>query len=85
MQVDRTLERWIWKLAEEFKTQLPDTNVIITDWLSLAHAHYPIAVQNTRDVGQEIARFLEWLEVSRERRNAEVACSGGCPSSWRDP
>ncbi|XP_070619456.1 hepatic triacylglycerol lipase [Erythrolamprus reginae] len=62
--VDRRLEGWIWKLAEELKTQLLDTNVIVTDWLSLAHAHYPIAVQNTRDVGQEIARFLEWLEAS---------------------
>lgn len=79
--MDRRLEGWIWKLAEELKTQLPDTNVIITDWLSLAHAHYPIAVQNTRDVGQEIARFLEWLEVSSERRNTQVACSRGRPSS----
>ncbi|KAL7980297.1 hypothetical protein Chor_014626 [Crotalus horridus] len=72
--VDRRLEGWIWKLSEELKTQLPYINVIIADWLSLAHAHYPIAVQNTRDIGQEIARFLEWLEESMQfhRSNAHL-------------
>ncbi|XP_026537842.1 hepatic triacylglycerol lipase-like isoform X2 [Notechis scutatus] len=72
--VDRRLEGWIWKLAEELKIQLPHSNVVITDWLSLAHAHYPVAVQNTRDVGREIARFLEWLEetVQFHRSNAHL-------------
>ncbi|XP_053220674.1 hepatic triacylglycerol lipase isoform X3 [Podarcis raffonei] len=72
--VDGRLEGWIWKLAEALKSQLTQTNVIITDWLALAHAHYPIAVQNTRDVGQEIARFLEWLEESVQfsRGNAHL-------------
>lgn len=85
LQVDRRLEGWIWKLAEELKTQLPHTNVIIADWLSLAHAHYPIAVQNTRDIGQEIARFLEWLEVSRERRSSQAGCSREPPSGKGHP
>lgn len=85
LQVDRRLEGWIWKLAEELKTQLPYTNVIIADWLSLAHAHYPIAVQNTRDIGQEIARFLEWLEVSRGRRSSQAGCSREPPSGGRHP
>uniref|UniRef100_A0A8D2LU28 Hepatic triacylglycerol lipase n=1 Tax=Varanus komodoensis TaxID=61221 RepID=A0A8D2LU28_VARKO len=62
--VDGSLEWWIWELANELKTQLPHTNVIIADWLALAHAHYPIAVRNTRVSGQEIAWFLEWLEKS---------------------
>ncbi|XP_062998414.1 hepatic triacylglycerol lipase [Elgaria multicarinata webbii] len=72
--VDGRLEGWIWKLAEELKSQLTQTNVIITDWLAFAHAHYPIAVQNTRDIGQEIAQFLEWLEESLQfyRGNAHL-------------
>ncbi|XP_053129071.1 hepatic triacylglycerol lipase isoform X2 [Hemicordylus capensis] len=72
--VDGRLEGWIWKLAEALKSQLSQTNVIIADWLALAHAHYPIAVQNTRDVGQGIALFLEWLEESVQfsRSNAHL-------------
>ncbi|XP_048337665.1 hepatic triacylglycerol lipase isoform X2 [Sphaerodactylus townsendi] len=72
--VDGRLESWIWMLAEALKSQHPQTNVIIADWLTLAYQHYPIAVQNTRDVGQEIARFLEWLEdsVQFSRGNAHL-------------
>ncbi|XP_060611675.2 hepatic triacylglycerol lipase [Anolis sagrei] len=72
--VDGRLEGWIWKLAEALKAHLAHTNVVIADWLSLAHAHYPIAVQNTRDIGQEIAQFLKWLEesVGFSRSNAHL-------------
>ncbi|KAJ6664305.1 hypothetical protein lerEdw1_008524 [Lerista edwardsae] len=72
--VDGRLEGWIWKLAEALKTHLTQTNVIIADWLALAHAHYAIAVQNTREIGQGIARFLEWLEESVQfsRSNAHL-------------
>ncbi|XP_077174082.1 hepatic triacylglycerol lipase [Paroedura picta] len=72
--VDGRLEGWIWKLAEALKSRHPQTNVVIADWLTLAYRHYPIAVQNTRDVGQEIARFLEWLEASVQfsRSNAHL-------------
>lgn len=57
------LEGWIWKMAAALKSQHKQINVIIADWLTFAHQHYPIAVQNTRYIGQEIADFLEWLEV----------------------
>lgn len=50
-------------MAAALRSQHKQMNVIIADWLTLAHQHYPIAVQNTRYVGQEIAQFLEWLEV----------------------
>lgn len=50
-------------MAAALKSQHNQMNVIIADWLTLAHQHYPIAVQNTRTTGQEIAQFLEWLEV----------------------
>ncbi|XP_071424584.1 hepatic triacylglycerol lipase [Pithys albifrons albifrons] len=62
--VDGILESWIWKMAAALKSQQEPLNVLIADWLTLAHQHYPIAVQNTRHVGQEIAEFLEWLEES---------------------
>lgn len=50
-------------MAAALKSYHKQMNVIIADWLTLAHQHYPIAVQNTRTVGQEIAQLLEWLEV----------------------
>ncbi|XP_027737326.1 hepatic triacylglycerol lipase isoform X2 [Empidonax traillii] len=62
--VDGILESWIWKMAAALKAHHKPVNVIVADWLTLAHQHYPIAVQNTRYVGQEIAEFLEWLEES---------------------
>lgn len=61
------LEGWIWKMAAALKSQHKQINVIIADWLTFAHQHYPIAVQNTRFIGQEIADFLEWLEVRAPR------------------
>lgn len=50
-------------MAAALKSQRNEMNVVIADWLTLAHQHYPIAVWNTRTTGQEIAQFLEWLEV----------------------
>lgn len=62
-QVDGMLESWVWKMAATLKSKHKEINVMIADWLSFAHQHYPIAVQNTRNIGQDIAGFLEWLEV----------------------
>ncbi|KAM7103170.1 hepatic triacylglycerol lipase isoform 3-T3 [Ciconia maguari] len=72
--VDGILEGWIWKMAASLKSQHKQINVIIADWLTFAHQHYPIAVQNTRYIGQEIADFLEWLEKSIQfsRSNAHL-------------
>ncbi|XP_075016323.1 hepatic triacylglycerol lipase [Calonectris borealis] len=72
--VDGMLEGWIWKMAAALKSQHKQINVIIADWLTFAHQHYPIAVQNTRFIGQEIADFLEWLEESIQfsRSNAHL-------------
>ncbi|XP_075621133.1 hepatic triacylglycerol lipase isoform X2 [Balearica regulorum gibbericeps] len=72
--VDGMLEGWIWKMAAALKSQHKQTNVVIADWLTFAHQHYPIAVQNTRYIGQEIADFLEWLEESIQfsRSNAHL-------------
>lgn len=57
------MESWLLRLATAIKRNLVDINVVITDWLSLAHQHYPIAVQSTRTVGKDIAHLLQSLQV----------------------
>lgn len=57
------MESWVVRLATALKTNLGDVNVVITDWLSLAHQHYPTAVQSTRTVGKDIAHLLNSLQV----------------------
>ncbi|NXO31274.1 LIPC lipase, partial [Cisticola juncidis] len=74
--VDGILESWIWKMAAALKAQRKQMNVVIADWLTLAHQHYPIAVWNTRTTGQEIAQFLQWLEESVQFSRSNVHLIG---------
>ncbi|KAF7665329.1 hypothetical protein LDENG_00146750 [Lucifuga dentata] len=60
--VDGMMESWLLRMATVLRTTLIDVNIIITDWLSLAHQHYPIAAQSTRTVGKDIAYLLQSLK-----------------------
>uniref|UniRef100_A0A3P9MBU8 triacylglycerol lipase n=1 Tax=Oryzias latipes TaxID=8090 RepID=A0A3P9MBU8_ORYLA len=53
---------WMPKLVSALFEKEQSANVIVVDWLSLAQNHYAVAAQNTKAVGQEIARFIDWIE-----------------------
>ncbi|KAM4748990.1 hepatic triacylglycerol lipase [Rhinophrynus dorsalis] len=74
--VEGILEEWIWKMAEAFSLRRKQINVIIADWLPSANVHYPIAAQNSRIIGLEIAEFLEWLESSIQFPRSNVHLIG---------
>lgn len=57
-------ESWMPKLVSALYEREQTANVIVVDWLTLAQNHYVVAAQKTRAVGREIARFIDWIEVS---------------------
>ncbi|XP_069851420.1 hepatic triacylglycerol lipase [Dipodomys merriami] len=75
--VDGLLENWIWQMAAALKSELAQpVNVVLVNWLTLAHNHYTTAVHNTRLVGQEIAALLRWLEEAVEFSRSKVHLIG---------
>ncbi|XP_029436077.1 endothelial lipase [Rhinatrema bivittatum] len=55
-------ESWLQKLVQALQEREQDANVVVVDWLSLAHQIYPDAVNNTKAVGKDIAKLLDWLQ-----------------------
>ena len=56
-------ESWMHKLVSAVMLRESEANVVIVDWLSLAHQLYPDAVNHTHRVGLSIATMLNWLQV----------------------
>lgn len=71
-KVDGMLESWVVRMATILKRNLVDVNVVMTDWLRLAHQHYPLAVQSTRTVGKDIAHLLQSLQVRFTNQSAKM-------------
>lgn len=42
----------------------PKANVIVVDWLTRAQQHYPTSAAYTKLVGRDVAKFVNWLQVS---------------------
>ncbi|XP_066514945.1 endothelial lipase [Hoplias malabaricus] len=59
-------ESWLYKLVAAVKQRESDANVIVVDWLDLAHQLYPDAVNHTRHVGLSIAALLDWLQDEQQ-------------------
>ncbi|XP_072525497.1 lipoprotein lipase [Salminus brasiliensis] len=56
-------ESWIHKLVSALFEREPSANVIVVDWLDRASHHYPTSADNTRLVGRDVAKFINWLET----------------------
>lgn len=57
-------ESWVHKLVAALFEREPSANVLVVDWLDRANEHYPNSAENTKLVGQDVARLINWLEVS---------------------
>ncbi|XP_051497568.1 endothelial lipase-like [Apus apus] len=55
-------ETWLGSLVSALQEREKDANVVVVDWLPLAHQLYKDAVNNTRMVGKSIGRLLDWLQ-----------------------
>lgn len=62
-QMSGMFEGWMHKLVAAVMQRESEANVVVVDWISLAHQLYPDAVNNTRLVGSSIATLLDWLQV----------------------
>lgn len=51
------------KLVAALYDRKKDANMIVVDWLDRAQNHYGVAAQNTQEVGKEVGRFIDWIQV----------------------
>ncbi|XP_048833100.1 lipoprotein lipase [Brienomyrus brachyistius] len=59
-------ESWVPKLVTALYEREPSANVIVVDWLIRAQQHYPTSASYTKLVGQDVARFVRWLQAELE-------------------
>lgn len=69
------LGEWLYKLVSALRTREREANVVVVDWLPLAHQLYTDAVNNTKVVGHSIARMLDWLQVTGDGRGSSFLSS----------
>ena len=62
-QVAGLFASWIHELVAALFERVPNANVIVVDWLDRAQHHYPNSAANTKLVGEDVARLINWLEV----------------------
>ncbi|XP_038860265.1 lipoprotein lipase-like [Salvelinus namaycush] len=56
-------ESWIHKLVAALFERVPNANVLVVDWLDRAQHYYPNSAANTKLVGKDLARLINWLEM----------------------
>uniref|UniRef100_A0A8B9JED7 triacylglycerol lipase n=2 Tax=Astyanax mexicanus TaxID=7994 RepID=A0A8B9JED7_ASTMX len=69
-------ERWMYNLVGAVRERETEANVIVVDWLALAHQLYPDAVNHTRRVGHSIADLLDWLQDEQQLSLEQVHLIG---------
>ncbi|XP_003216222.2 endothelial lipase [Anolis carolinensis] len=69
-------ERWLGSLVSALQEREKEANVVVVDWLTLAHQLYPNAVNNTRVVGKELAKLLDWLQEKEGFQHKNVHLIG---------
>ncbi|XP_007197288.2 endothelial lipase [Balaenoptera acutorostrata] len=69
-------ESWLYKLVSALQTREKGANVVVVDWLPLAHQLYTDAVNNTREVGHSVARMLNWLQGKEDFSLGDVHLIG---------
>ncbi|KAJ8372908.1 hypothetical protein AAFF_G00275580 [Aldrovandia affinis] len=56
-------ESWLPKLVTALFEREPSANVVVVDWLGRAQQHYPTSAADTRLVGRDVAKFIDWIEA----------------------
>ncbi|KAK6305936.1 hypothetical protein J4Q44_G00228610 [Coregonus suidteri] len=59
-------ESWMRKLVAAMMQREPEANVVIVDWLPMAHQLYPDAVNHTHQVGLSVATTINWLQEEQQ-------------------
>ncbi|XP_026117496.1 endothelial lipase [Carassius auratus] len=69
-------ESWMHKLVAAVQRRESEANVVVVDWLGLAHQLYPDVVNHTLRVGKSIAKLLDWLQDEVQLKLQDVHMIG---------